>query len=178
MAKKEVPKSMKISSKKIKVPKKLQKLPRGKALTLEEKCRNLEEANEALNRLVKHKDEQKSEIEERILTNVKELILPYIDKIKKTTLDGIQMVYVEILEKHIQEIVSPFIVKLTSKYLKFTPKEIQVATLIKDGKTTKQIAKIMGVSKGAIDIHRNHIRSKLGLNNQKVNLRSFLSSLP
>jgi len=97
---------------------------------------------------------------------------------QKTTLDGIRIVYVETLEKHVREIVSPFIVRLTSRYPKFTPKEIQVATLIKDGKTTKQIAKIMGALKGAIDMHYNHIRSKRRLNNQKVNLRSFFSSLP
>ncbi|MDD5168724.1 MAG: helix-turn-helix transcriptional regulator, partial [Syntrophales bacterium] len=64
-----------------------------------------------------------------------------------------------------------------SKYLSFTPKEIQVATLIKEGQTTKEIAKLMKVGKGAVDLHRHHIRNKLGLNNKKVNLRSYLSSL-
>jgi DNA-binding NarL/FixJ family response regulator len=84
---------------------------------------------------------------------------------------------VDIVELHLNEITAPFLMKLTSTYLGFTPKEIQVASLIRDGKKTKDIARVMNVSKSAIDLHRNHIRSKLGLNNKKVNLRSYLSTL-
>lgn len=178
MDKKKKSRNTRVRKQKVAGRKKEEKPVKGKGMKPEDKYHRLEEKNEALNLLVKHKEAQKNEIEEKILTNVKELIHPYVEKMKQTSLDATQAVYMEILEKHIQEIVSPFIVRLTSKYLKFTPKEIQVATLIKDGKTTKHIAKIMGVSKGAIDIHRNHIRAKLGLNNQKVNLRSFLASLP
>ena len=93
------------------------------------------------------------------------------------TVDAYQQVYVEIIETNLNDILSPFLLKITSKYLSFTPKEIQVATLIKEGKGTKEIARLMKVGKGAVDLHRHHIRNKLGLNNKKVNLRSYLSSL-
>jgi len=108
---------------------------------------------------------------------VREMIVPYINRLKLTDMDTIQSTYLEIIESNLNEIVSPLLRTLSSQMLNFTPKEIQVAALIRDGKPTKEIAKLMKVSKGAIDIHRNHIRTKLGLNKKKANLRSYLLSL-
>ena len=144
---------------------------------LREKTIRLEEVNQALKTLLKHRDENKKELENKIMSNINELVLPYVAKLKETKLDAYQQVYVEIIETNLNDILSPFLLKITSKYLSFTPKEIQVATLIKEGKSTKEIAKMMKVGKGAVDLHRHHIRNKLGLNNKKVNLRSYLSSL-
>jgi DNA-binding NarL/FixJ family response regulator len=144
---------------------------------LEAGMKSLEELNAALKVLLKHREEDKNEVGVRVIANVKDLVLPYIEKLKASNLDETQRTFVDIVELHLNEITAPFLMKLTSTYLGFTPKEIQVASLIRDGKKTKDIARVMNVSKSAIDLHRNHIRSKLGLNNKKVNLRSYLSTL-
>ncbi len=57
-----------------------------------------------------------------------------------------------------------------------TPREFQVASLIKEGKTSKEIAQILGIEKGSIDTHRKNIRKKLGLN-RASNLQSHLHFL-
>ncbi len=137
----------------------------------------LEEMNEALKLLAKRREDDKKESETKVLSNVREMIVPYINRLKLTDMDTIQSTYLEIIESNLNEIVSPLLRTLSSQMLNFTPKEIQVAALIRDGKPTKEIAKLMKVSKGAIDIHRNHIRTKLGLNKKKANLRSYLLSL-
>ena len=54
----------------------------------------------------------------------------------------------------------------TVKQLKFTRQEIQIATLIREGKTTKEIAMLLGVAVKTIDTHRNRIPNPL------ANLRS------
>jgi len=144
---------------------------------LQATAQSLEELNNAMKMLLKHREDDKNEVGTKVTANVKDLILPYIEKLKATDLDTLQRILLEIIEMHLMEITSPFLTKLTSTFMGFTPKEIQVATLIRDGKRTKEIAKIMNVSKSAIDLHRNHIRAKLGLNNKKVNLRSYLTSL-
>ncbi len=52
-----------------------------------------------------------------------------------------------------------------------------MSTFIKEGRTTKEIAQLMGVATSAVDSHRDNIRKKLGLNKKKANLRSHLLSL-
>lgn len=148
-----------------------------KVAELEANARSLEELNTALKVLLKHREDDKMEVGVKVIANVKDLVLPYVEKMKATNLDETQRTLLEIIEIHLNEITGPFLMKLTSTYLGFTPKEIQVASLIRDGKKTKDIATVMDVSKSAIDLHRNHIRNKLGLNNKKVNLRSYLSTL-
>lgn len=141
------------------------------------KTNNLEEVNTALRVLLKRREEDKGELEEKVLSNVKQLVVPYIERLKKTTLDTNQMSCVDILESNLKEIVSPFSCKLSSKYLGLTPTEIRVANLVKEGKTTKEIAEFMHLSGKTIECHRDNIRKKLGLKNRKMNLRTYLLSM-
>jgi PAS domain S-box-containing protein len=144
---------------------------------LEIKTSNLDEVNTALRVLLKSRDEDREEFENKVLLNVKELVLPYIEKIKEIKLNSRQLDYVNILESNLNDIVSPFLNRLSSKYLKLTPTEIRVANLVKEGKTTKDIAEIMGLAKKTIDFYRENIRRKLGLKNKKTNLRTHLLSV-
>jgi PAS domain S-box-containing protein len=147
-------------------------------MELEIKSRNLEEVNTTLKVLLKKREEDRKEIEEMFLSNIKDLVVPYVEKLKNSALQVEQRACIETLEAHLNDIISPFLTRITSKFINLTPKEIQVASLIKDGKTTKEIAVLLNISPGSVDLHRNHIRSKLGINNQNVNLRSYLLSLP
>ncbi len=141
------------------------------------KTRELEELNAALKVLLKRREEDKNDLEEKVLTNIKQLVLPYIDQLKKGRSDHKDIVHLSIIESNLKNIISPFAKKLSSKYLNLTPKELQIANLIKEGKTTKEIAGYMDISKSAIDTHRYHIRQKLGLIKGKANLQSYLSSI-
>ncbi len=141
------------------------------------KTQNLEDLNTALTVLLKRREEDKSELEEKVMANVKELIMPYLEKLKGSRLDARTAALVGILEANLENIISPFTRKLSWKYLYLTPREIQVANLIREGKTTKEIAELMNVATSAVDTHRFHIRKKLGLNNKKLNLRSYLATL-
>jgi len=147
------------------------------ALNLAMQTRNLEEANIALKVLLKHREEDRKTIEETILANVKELILPYIYKLKQMKLSEEKMVYVEIIKERLESIISPFSRNLNSSYMGLTPREIEIANLVKEGKSTKEIMEILNISINAVDFHRKNLRDKLGLKNQKTNLRSYLSSI-
>ncbi len=144
---------------------------------LQLKSQSLEEANTALKVLLKHREEDKATLEEQVLANVKKLVLPYLEKLKGPRLDSSQRVHVEIIEAHLNDIVSPFLRNLSSAYLSLTPREIEVATLVKEGKTTKEITKLLNISTTAVDFHRKNLRSKFGIKSKKTNLRSFLTSL-
>ncbi len=138
---------------------------------------SLEETNTALKVILKRREEDKMELEEKILFNMKELVLPFLERVKKSRLDPKQLAYIDILESNLNDIISPLLQRLASKYLGLTPAEIQIANLVKEGKTTKEIAELLNSTTWTISFHRNNIRKKLGLKNKKANLRSYLLSL-
>ena len=137
----------------------------------------LEEANVALKVLLTRREEDKAELEEKVILNIKELAEPLIEKLKKTQLSDKQKAYVDALESNLNDIISPLARNLSYKYLNLTPSEIQIANLVKQGKTSKEIANLLGLSTRTIDYHRKGIRKKLGINNKKTSLRTHLLSI-
>jgi len=137
----------------------------------------LAEANTALKVLLKHREEDRIELERDVLSNVRELVLPFLEKIKTTHLTELQETYLNIIEANLNNIVSPFFRNMTLNDFNLTPKEIQIANLIKEGKTTKEIAAVLNLATSTIDFHRNNIRNKMGFTNTRANLRSYLLSL-
>jgi PAS domain S-box-containing protein len=144
---------------------------------LEMESLRLEEVNTALKVLLEQRERDRNELEDKVVGNVKELVLPYIDILKQRHLDSQQRAYLDVLETNLKNIISPFTQKMTSLYADFTPAEVKVANLIRDGKTVKEIANIFGLSETSVNTHRQHVRNKLGLKNKKNNLRTFLMSL-
>jgi PAS domain S-box-containing protein len=157
--------------------KKNEEILKEKERELEIKAMNLQEVNTALKVLLKKRDEDKIELEEKVLLNIKELVLPYLEKIRKSGLDNNQSAYADILESHLKDIISSFSYRLSSTYLNLTPAEINVANLVKLGKTNKEIAELLNVSTRTAAFHRERIRKKLGIRNKKTNLKSYLSSI-
>ena len=141
---------------------------------LKAQSHHLEEVNTALKVLLKQRENDKKELEENVLSNVKELVGPYIENLKRTHLKTRQTTLINILESNLNNIISPFISKLSSRFINFTPMEIKVANLIKEGKTNKEMAELLLLSKNTILFHRHNIRTKLGIKNKKINLRSHL----
>jgi PAS domain S-box-containing protein len=148
-----------------------------KQATLNVKSTELREVNRALRALLKQREGDQAELEERMVANVKELVLPFVRKLKKRRLDANSMAYLSVLESNLNSIISPFVHSLSSRFSNLTPKEIQIANLIKEGKTTRELADFFSCSNRTIESHRQNIRTKVGISNKKVNLRSYLMSL-
>jgi DNA-binding CsgD family transcriptional regulator len=132
---------------------------------LQFKTSNLEEMNTALKVMLNKRDEDRKELEEKVLLNMKWLVLPYLNKMKKSGLNEKQETYRDIVESLLNEITSPFVRKLSSQELNFTPTQIQVANLVKEGKTTKEIAELLNSSTRAVEFHRENVRARLDLKN-------------
>jgi PAS domain S-box-containing protein len=141
---------------------------------LEIKSRDLEDANVVLKVLLKQREDDRREFEEKISSNVKELVLRYVGMLRETGLKPDQGLLTEIIERNLNDFLSPFCMKITS--FDFTPREMEVILLTKEGKTTKEIAHLLNVTMDAISRHKYHIRKKLGLD-RRHNLRSHLLSL-
>jgi len=157
--------------------KRVEKRLRKSEKELREHTKALEEANIALKVLLNHRDEEKKRLEDTIFGSLQKLITPYLQRLKETKLSTQQQAFVEILETNLSEVTSPFTDKLSSICAGITPREIEVANLIKAGKSIVEIADLLGITENAVSFHRKNLRSKLGLKHKKVNLRSHLLSL-
>ena len=144
---------------------------------LEIKTINLEEANTALKVLLNVKNDEKDELERHILDNIHLLILPYLEKITRESHDAMVINLVNIIEENLKAITSSFSHHFMGTHSGLSAKEIQIAHLIKDNKSSKEIASIMNVSEHAVFYYRKNIRKKLQLTHNKTNLRAYLQNL-
>ncbi len=139
------------------------------------KSRRLAEVNTTLKVLLRQREDDRKELEERFVSNIREMVLPYLNRMRRTRLNRDQQNYLDVVVSNLNEIASPFL--NTLRHTNLTPRELEVASLIKEGKQTKEIAEITGIAPSSVDSHRNAIRRKLGLNSRKINLRSYLLTL-
>lgn len=144
---------------------------------LEARTNELEEVNSALRVLLKQRDQDKAELAGQMLLNVKKLVVPYLEKLKKHLSGTKQLGYLSILESNLNDIVSPFAYKLSLKYSTLTPTEIQIARFVKRGKVSREMAELLNVSERTIESHRQKIRLKIGIKNNGANLRSQLMGI-
>ena len=114
--------------------KKAEEALRDKGEELKSKSASLEEANTALRVLLRHREEHAREAEDAILSNIRELIFPYLERLRKDHLKEGQTACLDMIEAGLNEIASPFLRKLTALYARFTPTEIRVANMVRSGK--------------------------------------------
>lgn len=146
-------------------------------LELESQKKRLEEGNIALKVLLEQRAQDKTDLEQTVLTNLKEQVFPYVEKLKRAGLKPKEKKLIAIISEHLEDIVSPFLSQLNTANILLTPQEIKVASLVKDGRASKEIADILYVSEATVHFHRKNLREKLGLKNKQTNLRTFLMSM-
>jgi len=138
---------------------------------------SLEELNIALKVILQQVEESREELNAAVVSNIGELVLPNLDKLKKSALSTDQLSLVQSIESNLLNISSTFLQKLKISHHRLTAREIEIAALVKEGKSTKEIADRTNISTKTVEFHRNRLREKLGLNKKKVNLRSHLLTI-
>ncbi len=145
---------------------------------LQIKSKNIDEVNTALRMLVEEREKDKVRIEENILLDLHNNVLPHLDALQHANLPKSEKSLVDLIKANFETVLSSFTIssmpELPVEFENFTPMEIQIANLIKHGSSTKEIADIMNISPKTVESHRKNIRKKLGLTNKSVNLRTHL----
>lgn len=144
---------------------------------LEQKSLRLEEANAALKALLRQRNEDLSEMENTFFQNLKQTVLPYVGQLKQIASTEKEAHLIDLVESELNNIASPFLRRLSSLEIVLTPQEIKIASMIKHGKSSKEIADIFNLSMTTVNFHRRNLRDKLGLKNTAANLSTFLRSL-
>lgn len=141
------------------------------------KANDFEGLNTALNILFRKKEEERRELEQKILFNVKEMIEPYVEKLRNSGLNDPQNSFLNIIESNLEVILAPFMRDLAHKYFRLSNTEVHIANLIKQGKKSKEIGELMNLSSRTIEFYRDRIRKKIGIKNKKENLKGVLKNL-
>jgi DNA-binding CsgD family transcriptional regulator len=144
---------------------------------LAEKSKTLDELNTTLAVLLKRRENDLGQLKNRVIHNIRDLLDPAIRRLKAGGLTGTQLKWLDVLTSNLNELASPFAVKISSGYRRLTPMEIKVASLIKHNKNNKEISEFLSIAPRTVEVHRNNIRRKLGLKSRRQNLKSFLMSI-
>jgi len=149
---------------------------REKKRLLSEYAHKLEEVNTALQVLLDRRDEERRDFEQSMVTQVERLVAPYLRKLRTGLGDSDLATYLEIIQTNLAEIVSTPGGPLSAQLARLTPVEARVAALVRDGRTSMEIARVLDVSVNTVSFHRRNIRAKLDLRGRRDNLRSRLLS--
>ncbi|HUK77104.1 MAG TPA: PAS domain-containing protein [Thermoleophilia bacterium] len=140
----------------------------------------LDERNTALRVLLEQREQDRRELEQRIVGNVERLIDPSLDRLSRALRHHPERLEVEAVRVNLREIVGPFAERLAGGRAlgpPLTRREIEVANLVRLGKTSTEIAEALHISPSSVAFHRANVRRKLGLPKGGPRLETHLAAL-
>lgn len=140
----------------------------------------LRDTNTALRVVLQQVNDDKVDLEKRVIANLELLITPTLDRLERQLRSRPEAEFVQVLREYLSEILRPFAARLSSPEGGASPltrRELEVAGYVRLGKTTDQIAEMMRLSRSAVEFHRGNIRRKLGLKRGDQQLGAALSTL-
>ncbi len=122
-------------------------------------------------------DKEKQKISENIKNNMELVLYPLIDQMRITA-TGAQKEILDVMANRIGHIARNMgvVQHIDSFGLNLTKRQILICEMIRDGMTSKEIARALGCSPSTVNNHRNTIRRKLKLSGSATNLQAFLNS--
>lgn len=143
---------------------------------VESKKQELEEANIALRVMLDQHTKTRESVEEQISIRLKSLIMPYLDLLRQRVRHEQDRETLNIIAAHMDSLTSSFTSRGREIFLNLSPRESTIADLVRQGKTSKEIAAILGIGVRTVESYRNNLRKKLGIRNEKISLRTYLST--
>jgi DNA-binding CsgD family transcriptional regulator len=139
--------------------------------------RTLREQEIALSVLLRQGQKDERRVAAAVQANLDALVAPLITRLKRRAGEGELRELLLILESRIRELTSPFLRSLSLSEQGFSPRELEVASLVRKGGSTKEIAASLGVSVKAVEFHRLRIRRKLGIAHTRQSLSGVLRTI-
>jgi DNA-binding CsgD family transcriptional regulator len=146
-------------------------------LELQSANQELVDINKALSVLARNLDKTRQETEITIARTINSKIMPIVEDLRKANnLDSLQS-GLGILAAQVQTLTDDLMNGGVNVMDSLTPTEMRYATMIKNGLTSKDIAKKLYISLHTAKTHRRNIRKKLNVRNSSINLTSYLRSI-
>lgn len=135
----------------------------------------LESKNIALREVLSIVEQEKTSITKQIASAIETEILPVVEKM--VSKDGsVRGNYYRILRAKLRAL-SGEALGVMHGFSRLTPREIEICMLIREGASSREVAKELDIALVTVTKHRENIRKKLGVVNDNVNLVSFLKNI-
>lgn len=144
---------------------------------LEDKNEKIRDLHIALKVILEQRAADKKELAFNMRSNIYELVLPYLDKLDRLSPSEMQKKFLGIIRAHLGDIAAPFSRSLAEENDELTPRELQIANMLAQDMSTKDIAAALCLSVSSVGYYRNNLRRKLGIVDKKVNLKAKLRTL-
>jgi DNA-binding CsgD family transcriptional regulator len=136
----------------------------------------LMETNSAVSILARNIEKNRQETENTIARSINSKIMPIVQDLRKAkNLESLQA-GLDIIAANVQTLSSDLTGNI-NLMASLTPTEVRVATMIKKGLTSQEIADKLYISLHTAKTHRRNIRKKLNIINSRINLASYLQSI-
>jgi DNA-binding NarL/FixJ family response regulator len=142
---------------------------------MELKHQELLDTNKALTALARNIDREREDAEKKIAKLVRSRMLPLLEDFQKNASFKKYRAEIDELMLSLHEL-NPGLKKGSDIILSLSATELRIATMIKNGLTSPDIADLLHISLGTVKSHRRNIRKKLKLNNSRINLASYLEA--
>jgi PAS domain S-box-containing protein len=142
-------------------------------MSLDRTSREVAKTNTALSVLARNIDRRREELEKKIAHAVSAKIMPVMNELRSDKLPVKSLAKVDVLSALLADL-TPEGSKAHEVIAVLSTTEMRLALMIKKDFTSEQIAGLLNMSPHTIKTHRRNIRKKLGLQNSKVNLSSYL----
>jgi PAS domain S-box-containing protein len=137
----------------------------------------LSRKNAALEEVLKHIENEKQELTEKIKANIEAVIIPSLERFKDQASRGGSSGDVSDLEKNMKDLTSAFGIQMKNSPDILTTREIEICEMIRSGHSNKEISNLLNISIFTVIAHRRNIRKKLGLSNKSANLTTHLKNI-
>ena len=124
---------------------------------------SLKEREAVVEYLLRRNVEAERNLARDVAANVELLIGPLLADMRSRCGDPALGADLRLLEERLSAIASPFLRSLSAANAGLSRREFEVASLIREGRSSKDIAGLLRVSEKAVDFHRMNIRRKLGI---------------
>jgi DNA-binding NarL/FixJ family response regulator len=135
----------------------------------------LQNKNIALKEIISQVELDRKALQDQMRMNIELTVLPLLSKLESPdTPPEAWKTYLHVVRQNLEDVTSSFSSKVSDERVRLSPREVEICNMIRNGLTNKEIAELMNISLLTVERHRHNIRKKLRIDNEKVNLASFL----
>jgi DNA-binding CsgD family transcriptional regulator len=127
--------------------------------------------------VLNHLEDEKRAIAVQVQANVDRAVSPLVRRLRQTLVGKHEERQLALIQRALDDVTAPFLNRLESLYAALTQREIEVANMIRNGMSSKEIAEGLGVSVYTVHNLRARMRRKLRLSGGRQGLGEFLRSL-